>query len=84
MAEPMSIWQLEEYAKDNGGYNSGRFLFVSEKGFFEMQWLDACYGFVQILQPELKEKGFLTTKQLREFFGDDQKYLPTIGYDTEE
>lgn len=48
--EPMSIWDLQEYAKDNG-YDKGRFLCVNEKGVFEMQWLDAYYGLIKILQP---------------------------------
>lgn len=34
--EPMNIWELQEYAKDNG-YNTGRFLCVNDKGIFEMQ-----------------------------------------------
>ncbi len=80
--EPMSIWELQEYAKDNG-YNSGRFVCVSEKGFFEMQWLDAYFGLVKILQPEPKEDGFITVKQLAEVFGNEQKYVATIGYEIE-
>lgn len=75
----MNIWELQEYAKDNG-YNTGRFLCVNEKGIFEMQWLDAYYGLVSVLQPEPKEKGFITVKQLVECFGKEQKYTPTIGY----
>lgn len=47
----MNIWQLEEFAKENG-YNSGRFICINEKGVFEFQWLDAYYGFVKILQPK--------------------------------
>lgn len=78
--EPMSIWELQEYAKDNG-YDNGRFICASEKGIFEMQWLDAYYGLVKILQPEPKEDGFITVKQLVEVFGNSQKYMPTIGYE---
>lgn len=79
----MNIWQLEEYAKDNGGYNSWRFVAINEKGIFEMKFLDAYYGLVQILQPKQDIDFFLKTSQLRELFGDDQKYLPTIGYETD-
>lgn len=78
--EPMSIWDLQEYAKDNG-YDRGRFICVNEKGVFEMQWLDAYYGLVKILQPAQREDGFVTVKQLIELFGREQKYMPTIGYD---
>ena len=76
--EFMSIYDLQEYAKENG-YNTGRFLCVCEKGLFELQWLDAYYGFIKFLQPEIG--GTVMTKQMIEIFGKDQKYLPTIGYD---
>lgn len=78
--EPMNIWELEEYAKDHG-YNSGRFIAINEKGIFEMKWLDAFYGFIELLQPEPKERGFFSSKDLISLFGKDQKYIPTIGYD---
>lgn len=78
--EPMNIYQLKEYAKDHG-YNSVRFLCVNEKGIFEMQWLDAYYGLISVLQPEPKEKGFITVKTLIKEFGENQKYIPTIGYE---
>lgn len=78
--EPMNIWELKEYAKKYG-YNSGRFLCVNEKGIFEMKWLDAYYGFISVLQPEPKEKGFITVKMLIKEFGENQKYIPTIGYE---
>lgn len=83
MAELMDIWQLQKYAEDNGGYKSGRFLCVNENGIWEMKWLDAYFGLIEVLQLKPKERGFLSTKDLREFFGDEQKYLPTIGYDTD-
>lgn len=76
--EFMSIYDLQEYAKEHG-YNSGRFVCVCEKGVFELQWLDAYYGFIKFLQPEVG--GMIMTKQMIEIFGRDQKYLPTIGYD---
>lgn len=85
MAEPMNIWELEEYAQKHGGFNSGRFIAVNEKGIFEMKFLDAYMGIVEFLQPKPKAQGFVRTKELREYFGSDQKYLPTIGYeDTDE
>lgn len=78
----MNIWQLEEYAKENGGYKTGRFIAINEKGIFEFQWLDAYYGLVQIIKDGQAENSFIKTSQLREIFGDDQKYFPTIGYET--
>lgn len=81
--EPMNIYALQKYAQDNG-YNSGRFLCVNDKGIFEMRWLDAYYGLVELLQPEPKEKGFITISQLIELFGNEQKYMPTIGYESED
>lgn len=82
--EPMNIWQLEEYAKLHSGYDCGRFIAITEKGIFEFQWYDAYYGLVKILQPEPPEDGFITVKQLVELFGSEQKYMPTIGYETED
>lgn len=78
--ESMRIWDLQEYAKDNG-YDSGRFICVNEKGTFEMKWLDAYYGFVIILEPKQEKDGFVTVEKLIELFGREQKYIPTIGYD---
>ena len=78
----MNIWQLQEYAQKNGGFDSGRFLVFFEKGFLECQWLDAYFGFIRIVQPE--RDGFFTVEQFRQEFGDEQKYLPTVGYKEEE
>lgn len=75
----MNIWQLEEYAKNHNGWKTGRFIAVNERGIFEFQWLDAYYGFIQMISP--KQDGFLSTKTLREIFGDDQQYIVTTGYD---
>lgn len=81
MAEPMNIWQLEEYAKDHEGYKTGHFLSISEKGIAEFKWLDAYCGIAQIVGNDGEvDNHFITTKQLRKIFGDDAKYLPTIGY----
>lgn len=77
----MNIWQLEEYAKEHNGWKAGHFIAISEKGIFEFKWLDAYYGFIEMVQP--KRDGFINTKTLRDFFGDEQKYVPTIGYDDE-
>ena len=74
----MSIYELQEYAKERG-YNTGRFLCICEKGIFELQWIDAYYGIIKFLQPEVE--GMIMTKQMIEIFGREQKYLPTIGYD---
>lgn len=74
----MSIYDLQEYAKEHG-YNSGRFLCVCEKGIFELKWLDAYYGFIEFLQPQIE--GIVRPKEMIEIFGRGQKYLPTIGYD---
>ena len=49
-----------------------------------MQWFDAYYGFVKLLQPEQNEDSFITIKQLIELFGDEQKYIATIGYENED
>lgn len=84
MAEPMNIWQLEEYAKSNNGWKSGHFVCVNEKGLFEFKWLDAYCGLIEPVQEKKAERHFIKSDQLRKFFGDDQKYIPTIGYDTEE
>jgi len=81
--EPMNIYSLQKYAQDKG-HNTGRFLCVNDKGIFEMQWLDAYYGLVKLLQPEQKEDGFITIRQLIELFGNEQKYMPTIGYENED
>ena len=80
--ESMNIWQLQEYAKLHGGDNRGRFIGLTEKGIFEFQWLDAYYGLVKMLQPEPSVDGFITVKQLVEWYGSEQKYTPTIGYIT--
>ena len=85
MAQPMNIWQLEEYAKQHDGYNSGHFLSISEKGIAEFKWLDAYYGLAQIVNNDGDtDNHFITTKQLREIFGDDAKYMPTFGYREEK
>lgn len=81
--EPMNIYALQQYAQDKG-YNTGRFICVNDKGIFEMQWFDAYYGFVKLLQPEQNEDSFITIKQLIELFGDEQKYIATIGYENED
>lgn len=81
MAEPMTIFELQKYAQEHDGYNTGRFICVSEKGLSEWKWIDAYFGFVELLQPKPKQKGFITVNQLREIFGNNQEYLPTIGYD---
>lgn len=75
----MRIYELQEYAKENG-YNSGKFVCVCEKGFFEFRWLDAYFGLILMIQP--KAEGFLSVKQMIDLFGCDQKYFPTIGYDS--
>lgn len=79
MAEPMNIWKLKEYAQYNDGFNSGHFICInSDLGIFELKWLDAFFGFVKFIQPEIE--GYVTTQQLREIFGDEQLYIPTTGY----
>lgn len=75
--EMMKINELKEFA-ENHGYNTGRFLAITRNGTFEFQWIDAYYGFVLILQP--KQEGFIGIKTLIDVFGEDQEYLPTIGY----
>lgn len=80
----MNILELKKYAKGNGGYDTGRFICVKEGGVFEFKWLDAYFGFLWILQPRIDTKGFITVEVLREMFGDDQLYLPTIGYSDDE
>lgn len=82
--EPMNIWELEEYAKTHGGHDSGRFIGLTEKGIIEFQWLDAYYGLAKILQPKPPVDGFITVKQMIEWYGSEQRYTPTIGYETEE
>ena len=75
--EMMKIHELKEFA-ENHGFNTGRFLAITKKGTFEFQWLDACYGFILVLQP--KQEGFIGIRTLIDVFGEDQEYLPTIGY----
>lgn len=78
--DKMNIWELRDYA-EKYGYDSGRFISVSEKGFAELKWMDAYLGLVQFLQPKID--GFVIIEQLIEIYGRNQKYLPTIGYENE-
>jgi hypothetical protein len=76
----MNIWELRDYA-EKYGYNCGRFICASKKGFSELKWLDAYLGLIQFLQPKID--GFVTVEQLVEIYGRNQKYLPTFGYEKE-
>ncbi len=81
--EPMSIRKLQEYAQ-NHGHNSGRFIAVTEKGICEFQWLDAFFGFLQVVTNGEISKEFISVNQLEDLLGEDQKYLATVGYDDDE
>jgi hypothetical protein len=73
--EPMNIWQLQEYAKQNG-FNRAEFMGIGTGGgIFQGKFLDAYSG---IIAPRGKD-GFIMISTLRAALGDDAQYIVTGG-----
>lgn len=66
----MNLIQCEEFAKNNDGFNSLRFLAVFPSGVFQCRWLDAYMGLLTI-DGVTDEKSFLTINNLKAALGDD-------------